>query len=227
MSAPETRHWEGTSTSDRQTEALGAAVARHARAGDVVALIGELGAGKTRFVRGMASAMGAGDAPVASPTFVLVHAYETGDTFPGLVHVDAYRLHGPGDLESIGWDGAFGSREMRRDAVIVVEWADRVGDLGTQDVLELRLQHAGESERVVSVTAGGSWASRIGELVASLNAALAPGATTPCPICKSPVAPQSEYAPFCSARCRTIDLGKWISGEYLISRPLEQTDLEE
>ncbi len=51
--------------------------------------------------------------------------------------------------------------------------------------------------------------------------------TTPCPICKAPVLDSAEHFPFCGKRCRTIDLGKWVSGDYAISRPIEASDVDE
>jgi len=226
--------WHGRSTSVEHTLALGAAVGRLAQAGDLIALVGELGAGKTQFVRGLARGLGAGDAPVSSPTFVMVQEYATGEGAPALVHIDAYRLHSRQDLESIGWEFT-GDRlggEMRQGTVVAVEWADRVTELHGEDRLEVALAHEGEHERSVAVTPHGeSWRERWPVLAQALNAAAATGVhdpkTTPCPTCKKPVPREADTFPFCSPRCRLIDLGKWIQGDYVISRPIEQADFDE
>ena len=114
------------STGEAGTVALGRAVGRVVRAGDVIALEGELGAGKTRFVRGVCEGMGLDPAQVSSPTFVVVNEYaaarEGAAATCALRHVDAYRLGGAGELESVGWD-----RVVDGTAVVVIEWASRVG----------------------------------------------------------------------------------------------------
>ncbi len=147
--------------------AIGHAVGALAAAGDVVALSGELGAGKTQFVRGLAAGMGIDPAAVASPTFVIVHEYPAAPDRPVLVHIDAYRIHSLEDLESIGWDLTGGS-ELRRGAVVVIEWADRLrGTLG-EDLLTVDLAHAGEGLRSLVVRGRGQWADRMDALRSSL-----------------------------------------------------------
>ena len=177
MTAPATASWRGQTTCVAQTRALGAAVAAVARCGDLIALIGELGAGKTQFVKGLAPG------EVSSPTFVLVHEHELGPGGPRgehdqpvlLRHVDAYRLDTAADLESIGWDTDFADQ-----AVVVVEWADRLarvpGALGP-DRLEVELSHGGEAERLIECRACGHWCLRMEQLrrafdhvMASVNA---------------------------------------------------------
>jgi tRNA threonylcarbamoyladenosine biosynthesis protein TsaE len=105
-----------TTLSAEQTEAAGARLARHLSAGDMLLLVGGLGAGKTTFVRGVASGLGVrGD--VMSPTFQLVRQYA--GPLP-LAHVDVYRLAEPGELEGLGLD------ELLDAGVVVVEWGDRL-----------------------------------------------------------------------------------------------------
>jgi hypothetical protein len=99
----------------------------------------------------------------------------------------------------------------------------------------VRLTHVSESERQIKVTPTGSWCKRMIKLRRGLRqATAAPAAPTlpasaiaPCPICKVPVGSESRTLPFCSPRCRTIDLGRWLGGEYVISRPIEQSDIEQ
>lgn len=120
-----------TATPD-DTRTVGAAVARHLRPGDVVALSGELGAGKTCFVQGAAAALGI-TAPVTSPTFVLLH------TYPGevpVVHGDVYRLGTLRDVIDLGED------VFAPDVVTFLEWGDAVRSLLPQDHLEVVLTHA-------------------------------------------------------------------------------------
>lgn len=219
---------------------MGAALAGHVRSSDVIALIGELGAGKTQLVQGLAHGLGVAPESIASPTFVLVQEYHLPEAPPGsdrpvLVHIDAYRIASLEDLESIGWDSDRGDvlSEMRRGAVVVVEWADRIeGMLGT-DLLELRLAHESETTRRIEVTAHGTWQGRFAVVEAALDKVVAdakPQAgdrVAKCPICTKPVEPGSAFVPFCSERCKLVDLGQWLGGNYVISRPVEEADLEE
>lgn len=132
--------------SEAETMALAAAVARQLRAGDVVTLEGELGAGKTRFVRGLAQGLGHDPAKVSSPTYVVMHEYET----PGavtLMHVDAYRLDGDDDAAlGIGWD-----QVMQHDAIVAIEWPARVGGMLPGEVFRVRVEHTGVSDRRITI----------------------------------------------------------------------------
>ncbi len=221
--------WQGKSESAEQTVALGRALGAIVRPGDLIALNGELGAGKTQFVRGMAIGMDIDPHQVASPTFVLIHEYTTSRRPTPLVHIDAYRLRTLADLESIGWDRPV--PEMREQAVVVIEWASRIGDELGDDYLEIELEHIGDDERQIRVSGRGeAWQMRSQEVIEAMEAALkqpARIAARPCPICGEPAREDNPSFPFCSERCRTIDLGKWASGDYTISRPIDQSDLEE
>src|SRR5690349_20654727 len=98
------------STSPEYTQALGRSLARVLAPGDVILLEGDLGAGKTTFVRALASGLGIDPGTVSSPTFVMVNQYRpAAPGSPELVHVDAYRLRSPDDLDSLGWDQFFDS----------------------------------------------------------------------------------------------------------------------
>ncbi len=98
-------------------QALGARAAAEARAGDVIALVGGLGAGKTHWTKGFVAGLGS-QAEVTSPTFGLVHEYP-GGRLP-VFHLDFYRLENESELLAIGWDEL-----LDQDAVIIAEWADR------------------------------------------------------------------------------------------------------
>jgi len=111
-------------TGERETEQLGAAIGRTLRGGDVLALEGPLGAGKTRLVRGIAAGLGLDPAEVSSPTYVLVQEYGPSPAGLTVAHADAYRLDDSASLESIGWDELVGEP----DVVTIVEWASRIAD---------------------------------------------------------------------------------------------------
>jgi tRNA threonylcarbamoyladenosine biosynthesis protein TsaE len=107
---------ERVTSTPAETEAAGAELGRSLHAGDIVLLTGELGAGKTTFVRGVALGTGSA-APVASPTFQLVRVY------PGrvqLAHVDLYRIESPTELADLGLE------ELADAGAVVVEWGDRL-----------------------------------------------------------------------------------------------------
>jgi tRNA threonylcarbamoyladenosine biosynthesis protein TsaE len=123
---------------------LGAALST----GDVVALVGPLGSGKTALVRGIAEGAGVADPrDVNSPTFVIVNEYETPSL--RLYHVDTYRLRHSGDLEALGFD------EMLAQGVLLIEWADRVEDVLPADRLTLNLEPVDDHRRRFDCTAGG------------------------------------------------------------------------
>ncbi len=222
--------WEGRSGSVEQTMALGAAVAEVVRQGDVIALIGELGAGKTQFVRGLARGMGLGEQVVSSPTFVMVNEYLDEQSDRSLVHIDAYRVTTLDELESIGWD--FGGDAMREGAVVVLEWADRLDGALSDDLLQIELGHVSDEERAARISAMGDWQLRVPVLREKIEATMAgkpagDGTTLKCPTCGGAVSDSAETFPFCSVRCKQVDLGKWFGEEYKVSRPIEEADLDE
>lgn len=128
------------SSSAAETRRLATRLAADLRPGDVVWLVGPLGAGKTTFVRGLAAALGASD-DVASPTFALVHAYE--GRVP-LVHADLYRL-GEAEVAGLGLD------EIAADAILAVEWPERGGAAVPPPNVVVRFEHAGGNARDISV----------------------------------------------------------------------------
>ena len=128
--------------------ALAGRLAAVLRPGDVVALSGELGAGKTTFARGVLRGLGwAGEVP--SPTFTLVQPY---DTAPPVWHVDLYRLDGPRAADALGL--------FETDAALLIEWPERLGGELPGDVLRLRLEGSGEATRRLTATVPASWESR-------------------------------------------------------------------
>ncbi len=151
--------WTVETHSPEETLDLGRRIARAARPGDVLALVGELGAGKTVLAKGLAEGLGAAEArEVVSPTFVLCREYLRG-RIP-LYHFDAYRLRGGADLEQIGAPEIFGG-----DGLSAVEWADRAPQVLPADHLEVRLEVTGEQSRRLVASAGGPASERwLGEI---------------------------------------------------------------
>jgi len=129
---------EQTTHSASETEAAGVALGQRLQVGDVVLLTGELGAGKTTFVRGVA--LGAGsEAGVASPTFQLVRIY------PGrvqLAHVDLYRIESDAELAGLGLD------ELAEEGAVVVEWGEW---LQVPDAAQIDFQHLGGDRRLLRI----------------------------------------------------------------------------
>jgi len=131
------------SRSEAETEAVAEGLAAGFRGGEVVLLSGELGAGKTAFVRGLARGVGADPDEVSSPTFVLLTSY------PGrltLHHADLYRLRGDGDESEVGLEDLPGPR-----GVLAVEWADRIRLPPWPRPLRVRLSHEGGSQRRIAI----------------------------------------------------------------------------
>ena len=218
------------SLDERDHVAAAERIARVLRPGDVLALHGELGAGKTQFGRGLARGLGIELSRVSSPTFVLAHEYRRDDGEGiRLVHVDAYRLTSAEDLAAIGWD-----RLVGEDAIVALEWAERV-DAGLPGVGEVRrldvlLEHTAETRRRITVRCVAARSPAIHAVVAehveSRGAARGPSR---CAMCGGEMSEEARamFAPFCSRRCRMADLSKWFDGAYVISRPVQERDLEE
>lgn len=128
-----------------ETEAVGEELARGLRGGECIALHGELGAGKTQFVRGLVRGVGGPVRRVSSPTFVLLNLYEGGRL--KIYHLDAYRVGGEADFEAIG----FAELLEQSDAVVAVEWAERVGGLMPEKRIEVRILSLEESLRRIEI----------------------------------------------------------------------------
>ena len=136
-----------TAHSPEETGRLAKSIAERLTGGEVIALTGELGAGKTHFVKGLAEGLGIDPNIVTSPTFVLINEYE------GRLHVyhfDAYRLSDTEELEALGCYEMFAG-----DGVCVLEWADRVVDCLPADHLAIHIEHTGPTTRGISLTPKG------------------------------------------------------------------------
>jgi tRNA threonylcarbamoyladenosine biosynthesis protein TsaE len=142
-------------STEADTAALGRALATLAQPGRVIGLIGGLGAGKTRFTRGFAEALGVDPSAIASPTYVLIHEYF--GRLP-IYHFDAYRLAGPDDFDALGASEYFAS-----EGVCVVEWADLVLDRLPAYAWLVRIVPIGQTARSVTIEASGEDLDRIAE----------------------------------------------------------------
>ncbi len=145
--------------SEQETAALARRIAAVARDGDVIALWGDLGAGKTAFARAFVNALSGAQEEVPSPTFTLAQAYRRGEQ--DLWHFDLYRLKQPEDAYELGVEEAFS------EAISLVEWPERLGPLLPRDRLDLRLSHTGrQAARQARLEGHGSWAPRLEKLFA-------------------------------------------------------------
>jgi len=138
---------EHISHSVRETEAIAAELARTLAGGEVVALYGDLGAGKTQFTRGLVNGLGGEPHDVSSPTFVLLNVYDTPHSKMKVFHLDAYRVTGAEDFESIG----FAEFLEEPGAITVVEWPDRVAPLLPPATIHIRIEPTGPNRRRIQI----------------------------------------------------------------------------
>jgi tRNA threonylcarbamoyladenosine biosynthesis protein TsaE len=142
------------SGSASETIRIGKEVGNRLRRGDVVALIGELGAGKTHFIKGLASGVGVKKSKyLSSPSFTLVNEY------PGKVpfyHIDLYRLETREDAEDLGLE-----EYVQCEGVTVIEWADRIPSLIPKEALWIEIEYAGEKDRTIQITGKGERYDRL------------------------------------------------------------------
>lgn len=227
------RLWRFHSGDERATAALGETLGGLLRAGDVLGLDGPLGAGKTTLTRSIAAGMGIDPRAVSSPTFTLVNEYEPPDeprdgpaTRPALAHVDAYRLAGPDDLESVDWDRLTDRPAPDEAVVIVVEWASRIEAALPPGARtgRIRIEPEGEGARRFEIMAPRAWAERPeAERLTALCGT--PVQVTPCPITGQPTPMDSPTWPFANEKARMADLHRWFAGEYRLSREATEEDL--
>ena len=183
-----------------ETEAWARAFARTLKPGDLVALEGDLGAGKTTLVRGLAMGLGIDAGRVSSPTFALMNEYEAmGPTGRiTLVHIDAYRLSSAEELAGLGWEALLEDPAV----IIAIEWPSKVqGALPPHRTTTITLEHVGEEARSITVTPPRGW--------------------TTCPTTGQRVPPDSPTWPFASERARMADLYGWFAGKHAVSRPVD------
>jgi len=132
------------------TAAIGSALSKIARAGDVITLAGPLGVGKTALARGLIGALNhQGEVP--SPSFAIVQPYE--DLSPPVWHVDLYRLEDVSEIDELGLDSA-------ASAVLLVEWPERAGEAAWPEALALTLDFAPDGDRILTAKVPPSWEGR-------------------------------------------------------------------
>jgi len=140
--------WSQRSQSAAATEHLGLLIGQALQGGEVLALFGELGTGKTVLVRGIAAGLEAPPCSVSSPTFVLVHEYR--GKLP-LIHADLYRLESPRELDQLGL-----SDYVDGHHVLAIEWADKAGPDLPEDRLEVQVGHQSKTVRTITMKATGT-----------------------------------------------------------------------
>jgi tRNA threonylcarbamoyladenosine biosynthesis protein TsaE len=128
--------------SEEDTVAVGRELASTLSAGDVLLLCGDLGAGKTAFVRGLAEGLGVARDEVSSPTFTLIQEYR-GGRLP-LFHVDLYRIEDPREFDDLGLD------EIGEGGVLAIEWAERLPQ-PPPGAIRVWIEHAGETQRQITL----------------------------------------------------------------------------
>ncbi len=134
------------------TDALGRRLAGQLRAGDIVLLSGDLGAGKTALARGILAGLGHGG-EVPSPTFTLVQSYEPPSVRLPVWHVDLYRLDDPDEVEELGLE------EILVDGALIIEWPERAGNRWP-DALHLTLADSGDGSRRLTAHVPPAWEAR-------------------------------------------------------------------
>ena len=132
-----------TTSSVEETLTLGSVLASALEPGDIVALYGDLGAGKTHLAKGIASGLGIDPDDVTSPTFTIAQEYE------GVLHLDLYRIKTVEELARLGPDEWFQS-----DGVVLVEWPERAEEWLPGHTIRLRLSHAGGDRRRIELVSG-------------------------------------------------------------------------
>ena len=134
--------------STSETIRIGKSIGSRLLPGDVVALTGELGAGKTQFIKGLAAGVGIGNPTyVSSPSFKLINEYPGKITF---YHIDLFRLRGEKEAEELGLDDYFQSR-----GITAIEWADKIPSLLPEEILRIHIRYTGENSRTLEISGEG------------------------------------------------------------------------
>ena len=131
--------------SPKETIELGRKIGEQLQGGEIIALTGQLGAGKTHLIKGIAAGAGAQDSDIVnSPTFVIVNEYE--GRFD-IYHIDAYRLNSISEFEMLGFDDF-----CYPNSVVIIEWADKVESaIEKTEHIRIKLEHAGQSRRKIHI----------------------------------------------------------------------------
>ena len=137
------------SNSPQRTIQLGREIGTSLKGGEVIALVGPLGSGKTHLIKGIAAGLGLSDTDqVSSPTFVLVNEYTGPDIRLDIYHIDAYRLDSAAEFEKLGFDDL-----CYPGSVVLIEWADKVrAVLKNIDCIDIELSHISENKRKIQIS---------------------------------------------------------------------------
>lgn len=213
------------STSTDYTAALAAGLARVLAEGDIVRLVGDLGAGKTTLVRALASALGVPPGLVSSPTFVFINEYPLPAPVRGithLAHVDAYRLRGSDEVETLGWDRIAGADRAAPGRVLLCEWPERIDAAlpPASACMQIAIEHADHTARRITIDLPESFRGRDGVQAVLEREPIR------CPTTGVWVEPTRPSYPFAGERERLADLHKWFSGSYSISREIREDDID-
>jgi len=128
-------------SSAEETKSFGEKIGRALKPGDILVLTGQLGAGKTTLIQGIAKGLEIKDY-VTSPTFTLINEYK--GIYP-FFHLDLYRLDDPSQIEDLGIEEYFNNK----DGIMVIEWAEKLGGLMPKNAFEIKIENTGESERKI------------------------------------------------------------------------------
>jgi tRNA threonylcarbamoyladenosine biosynthesis protein TsaE len=158
-SKKETPDFETTTRSPEDTQKIGELIGKILHPGDVLALIGELGSGKTTLIQGLARGMGLDKVSVKSPTFILLREYP-GKT--ALIHIDGYRLEGDSQAIQLDLEWVFSPKK-----VTVIEWADRLSGCLPEDYLEIRMAHKSSHQRSIAIVSHGNRSGELAKAIAS------------------------------------------------------------
>jgi len=128
-----------------ETEKLGEKMGENLKGGEILALVGDLGGGKTTFVRGLAKGLGCKEIP-KSPSFVLMNIYNCPNRLK-LVHLDLYRLESDGEIESVGVEDYLG----KKDCVSVIEWAEKGKEIIPKNAVWIRFEYVNKNKRKIEI----------------------------------------------------------------------------
>jgi len=137
---------EFITNSAEETQKIALNIAKTLKGGEVFVLTGDLGAGKTTFIQGLAEGLGVKN-NITSPTFVLMKQYRANNNLQ-LVHIDCYRIENPNSLEELGLDEIFYDKKN----IIVIEWGERIIELLPDNLANINFEYISENRRIIKIS---------------------------------------------------------------------------